>query len=479
MSIKSCLKRLKPTSLLSRMLLVLLLGVALAQGISSLFWSYRFQQTENQGLKATSQNLAMNLASTVHFFESLPLRYRHIVLDQLRNMGGTRFFVSLNRERIHITPSAPSWGKRLVIDQVDQVLHQQLNHSRKIITSFASAKTLKVLNNHTLMTDLPRSWAHYSLTSEPLNPPILVTQIEIKPDEWIYLAALLPAPYMMLDQPGISSRQILNFLLTTGFICLFTFLLVRSQTKPLNKLANAASQLSLNLYQSPLREEGSSEVIQATRAFNTMQEKLKRYLDDREQLFRSISHDLKTPITRLRLRTELLDDTSVIESFTRDLDELEIMTKGALQTVKETDIHENLQDIDIRALLELACETHREHITITGQPQGLYRGKPLAIKRCIGNIIDNGIKYGKELSISLFDSPSQLRIEFVDQGPGIPIERQHDIFMPYVRLNKKVEGNGLGLGISRNIIHAHGGHIALENQPERGLKVTLILPHIC
>ncbi|CAG8999509.1 MAG: Adaptive-response sensory-kinase SasA [Candidatus Celerinatantimonas neptuna] len=479
MNIKQQFSKLKPTSLLSRMLILLLVGIALAQGISSLFWSYRFKEAENEGLKATSRNLAMSLASTVHFFESLPLQYRHIVLNQLRNMGGTRFFVSLNREKIDIDPIPPSRRKEMVIGEVNTILYQQLSHTDQIYTDFSAANTLKVLNNHTLMTDLPRSWAHYTLTMEPLNPPILVTQIELSPHEWIYLAALLPAPYMMLDQPSVPPRQIMNLILTSLFLCLFTYLLVRRQTRPLNRLASAATQLALNLHQPPLREEGSIELVRATRAFNTMQEKLKRYIDDREQLFRSISHDLKTPITRLRLRVELLDDENLIEHFNRDLDELEIMAKGALQTVKETDIHENLQNIDIHSLLTLIGESYPDKISIQGQTNHRYRGKPLAIKRCISNIVDNGVKYGHYLTITIDDQESALSLYFTDKGPGIPEKQHKDIFAPYVRLDKSTNGNGLGLGIARNIAHAHGGEIILKNLNHGGLQVELKLPHIC
>lgn len=478
MNIKSWFERLKPKSLLSRMLILLFLSLALAQTFGGLFWSYRFQQTEDEGLKATSQNLAMSLASTVKFFESLPLQYRHIVLNQLRNMGGTRFFVSLNREKIDITPSRWSRRKDLVLHEVNTILQQQLKRHDHIYTNFSEAKTLKVFNNHTLMTDLPRSWAHYTLTLDPLDPPILVTQIEISPNEWVYLAALLPAPYMTLNDPSISPRQIFNLILTTFFLSLFTYFFLHRETRPLDKLATAASQLALNLYQQPLEEEGSSEVIRATRAFNTMQEKLKRYIEDREQLFRSISHDLKTPITRLRLRAELLDDEELIEKFNRDLDELEIMAKGALQTVKETDIHENVVDINIMDLLELICEGYPDTVDIEGEPIQPYRGKPLAIKRCIGNIVENGVKYGEHVRIIIEDSEPSLSLSFIDQGPGIPEHLQKNIFAPYVRLNHSTHGHGLGLGIARNIAHAHGGDITLENLAEGGLKVTLQLPHI-
>ncbi|WP_429196675.1 HAMP domain-containing protein, partial [Aeromonas veronii] len=140
--------------------------------------------------------------------------------------------------------------------------------------------------------------------------------------------------------------------LMTVFLCFFTFMLVRWQTRPLRRLAKAAVNLGKDIDQPSLKEEGASEIVAATRAFNIMQHRIRRYIDDRERLFSSISHDLKTPITRLRLRVELLDDEVQIAKFNKDLDELELMVKGALQTVKETDIHENIEEIDINALLE-------------------------------------------------------------------------------------------------------------------------------
>ena len=177
------------------------------------------------------------------------------------------------------------------------------------------------------------SWARSTLLLAPISAPVLVTQIEIEQGEWLDLAALLPAPYVLREASLLPPRQTRFILMLTAILFLFTFALVRWQTRPLRHLATAAVTLGRDIDQPPLPEVGASEIVAVTRAINTMQHRIRRYIDDRERLFSSISHDLKTPITRLRLRVELLDDEQQIAKFSKDLDDLELMVKGALQIV--------------------------------------------------------------------------------------------------------------------------------------------------
>ncbi|WP_167386695.1 ATP-binding protein [Aeromonas cavernicola] len=468
-------RALLPRSLLSRMILLLLLAILLSQTILTGIWMQQIQKRELEGMLSTSRNLAMSAASTVSFFKSLPLQYRHIALDQLRNMGGSRFFVSLNEDEIHIRAIPDSERKTLVLREVQKVLAGKLSDAMTIKVDFSRPDELHVFNNETLLADLPSSWARYALSLEPLNPPILVTQIEIKPGEWLYL----PAPYMTLDDTVMPSNQLRFIALMTVFLCFFTFMLVRWQTRPLRRLAKAAVNLGKDIDQPPLKEEGASEIVAATRAFNIMQHRIRRYIDDRERLFSSISHDLKTPITRLRLRVELLGNEQQIGKFNKDLDELELMVKGALQTVKETDIHENIEQIDINALLEQMAESlnlHDQRLTIEGHCKWPYRGKLLALKRCIGNLFDNGIRYGQRVRVIIMDDAEILTLFIMDEGPGLPPDQFERIFEPYYRLSTDQAGSGLGLGIARNIAHAHGGDLVLENRPQGGLQATLSLP---
>ncbi|CAM3073886.1 ATP-binding protein [Moritella viscosa] len=481
MTIKEYIYRQLPSSLVSRMLLLTLLSIATAQLISTSIWYNFSKDKELEGLKNTAESMAQNIASTATFFNSLPLQYRHIVLEQLRDFGGSRYFVSLNEVEINIDPVANSEMKRVVLDEFHRVLGDKLGNNIVIKTEFSHPKTLHVLNNDTLLSELPRSWAHYSLTLEPLNPPVLVIQMMFAPDEWLYIAALLPAPYVSLNDKLVSNDQLFFIFLITANLMWMIYILVRWQTKPLKKLAAAAATLSQDLDQPLLEEKGASELVIATKAFNRMHLRIKRYIDDRERLFRSISHDLKTPITRLRLRAELLNDDVKTAKFNNDLDQLEMMVKGALQCVKDTDIHENSAPIDIQELLYEITEHHNsctEKVTFSFPQVNIhYHGKPLAIKRCLTNLVENGIKYGGFLHLIVEQQQEHIVICMIDSGPGIPEDMLEDIFTPYTRIAQDSDGSGLGLSIARSIASAHGGTLTLHNRENSGLKVILRLPH--
>ncbi|WP_111497790.1 ATP-binding protein [Marinobacter bohaiensis] len=473
------LDRYRPRSLLTRMLLLTLLAVLLAQGISTTFWYTTFRAQENQGLVNSSRNLAYSAAATVRFFKSLPLEYRHIVLDQLRNMGGTRFFVSLNEMEIPLKALPETDRKTRVVQAVSDVLHERLGQNLPIRVEFVAQQDLRILNSQMKITDLPPSWANYALNLDPINPPVLVTQIEIAPQEWLYLASPLPAPYVSLEDTALPRQQLFFIVLLTIFLLSFIALMVRWQTRPLRRLARAAREMPFDDDRPPVPEWGSSEVVDVTRAFNTFRDRIRRYLKDREQLFTSVSHDLKTPITRLRLRAELLEDETLQAKFEKDLQELDLLVKSALQSVKDNDIYENMESVDVMALIDQVTEPAAGtpgKVTINGCPLRRYRCKPLALRRCIGNLFDNALKYGERVTIRIEDSPSELILHFEDEGPGLDPELLNKIFEPYYRATPCAPGEGLGLGIARAIAHAHGGDVEASNRERRGLRLSLFLP---
>ncbi|MFI8481116.1 ATP-binding protein [Pseudomonas sp. NPDC078700] len=479
--IKRLLGLLIPRSLLARMLVLTLLVVVIAQALSSVIWVSQLRASQVEGLVASSRSLAQSMAASVSYFRSLPLGYRPMVLDQLRNMGGTRFFVSLNDKPLSMDVLPVTPRKRAVIDAVDATLRERLGHDLDLSVQFVSPDDLRIFNNAVKLDELPRSWAHYALSLEPMNPPVLVTQIRIGPEEWLYLASLMPEPYVSLEQPGLPAQQLWFIILTSGFLLLFIGLMVHWQSRPLKYLAVAAREMSLGTEVEPLKEAGGSEVVEVSRAFNTMRERIGRYLRERSQLFSAISHDLRTPITRLRLRVELLDDEAVQEKFGRDLDELELLVKGALQCVKDTDIHENIEAIDLDYLINCVIEPYLAPagnglVTLAGQSDSNYQGKPLALRRCIGNLVDNALKYGQRALLSIEDNDGVFVLHVDDEGPGVPEQQLEHVFEPHFRLSAQQQGYGLGLGIARNIAHSHGGEVTLKNLREGGLRVSLYLP---
>ncbi|MEB0077574.1 ATP-binding protein [Pseudomonas sp. CCI3.2] len=471
-----------PRSLLGRMLLLTLLVVLLAQGLSSVIWVSQLRATQMEGLITSARSLAHSMAASVSYFRSLPVAYRPLVLDQLRSMGGTRFVVSLNDKPLEMEVLGPTPRKDAVLTAVEEVLRQHLGSEPTISVTFVRPEDLRIFNGGLKLDELPRSWAHYALSLEPINPPVLVTQIELSPGEWLYIASLLPEPYTTLEEQNLPTQQVWFIGLTSSFLLLFIGLLVHWQSRPLKRLARAAREMSLGTVVEPVIEGGGSEVVEVSRAFNAMRERISRYLSERSQLFSAISHDLRTPITRLRLRVELLEDESVQAKFSRDLDELELLVKGALQCVKDTDIHENIEPVDLNHVLDCLVEPYvspagNGRVTQQGQAGALFLGKPLALKRCMGNLIDNALKYGQRAHLHVTDDINAFVLHVDDEGPGVPEQRLEQVFEPHFRLaGKQQQGYGLGLGIARNIAHSHGGEVSLQNLREGGLRVTLRLP---
>lgn len=475
--------RLWPDSLFGRMLVVLLIGVLLAQVVSNAIWVNRLNKEKEIVAERVAQDLAQSVASTIVFFESLPSQYRHVVLSQLRDMGGTRYFVSLNKELINIADIENSKLKSIVIYNFTQGLRKRIGNETDINVSFSKPQNLHAFNNDTLLQELPPHWSQRSLIYESDSLPVLVAQVAMEEGEWLYLAALLPRPDLLKENDYLPLDRLLFLVLLLIIMAVMSALVVRWLTQPMKKLVEAAELLGREIEVPPLEEKGPKEIQLTARAFNRMQYRIHRFIEDRERLFSAISHDLKTPITRLRLRAEMLEDESDRSQFCRNLEELDRMVTGALECSRGVDIHEKVRPIDMMALLQSLqddVELEGKTMIINGDTGPAYLGRPLALKRCLRNLIDNAIFYGREATVDVSNNSDQLCITVKDQGPGIPEEAMVQVFEPYYRIeasrNRYTGGTGLGLGIARNIIHAHGGEIELSNSETGGLIVRLSLP---
>jgi signal transduction histidine kinase len=225
------------------------------------------------------------------------------------------------------------------------------------------------------------------------------------------------------------------------------------------------------------------EVVRAARALNTMQARLIGYLRERTSVLAAMSHDLKTPITRLRLRAELLEDPALKAKIAADLDEMQSMVGGALDFLRGAGSGEAVKPVDVTALLESLQADMQElggQVTIEGAAATPFPGKPQALKRCLWNLLDNAIKYGGKALVSVRDDGPQLEIRVADEGPGIPAAEIEKVFEPFYRIessrNRQTGGTGLGLSIAKGIAEDHGGDLELRNRPEGGLEARLTLP---
>jgi signal transduction histidine kinase len=216
-----------------------------------------------------------------------------------------------------------------------------------------------------------------------------------------------------------------------------------------------------------------------------MQTRLSRFVDERARILAAISHDLKTPITRMRLRLEQVSDSAVRDKFERDLTEMQVLVEGSLDFMRGMALREKTRQLDINALLESLRDDAQDmgqSVSVRGRAAAPYLGKPLALKRCFANVIENAIRYGGEAVVEVRDSEAELQIVITDKGPGLPADALEKVFEPFYRIeasrNPQTGGTGLGLSIARNIARGHGGELRLENSAEdgEGLRAILTLP---
>ncbi|HEY0767591.1 MAG TPA: ATP-binding protein, partial [Steroidobacteraceae bacterium] len=274
----------------------------------------------------------------------------------------------------------------------------------------------------------------------------------------------------------------INLTLLVLILVIALYVVARNITRPLSELARAADRVGRDARPAQLEERGARELRDAARAFNTMQDRLRRYLDSRTRVLAAMSHDLKTPLTRLRLQAETLENPALQARIGRELDEMEAMVREALSLFRGIEDGEPAAPIVLDTLLGKLREEFADmgqEVTVTGRTVQPFVGKPQALKRCLTNLIANAITFGARADLLLEDGPV-VAIRVRDRGPGIPAEELERVFEPFYRLessrNRDSGGTGLGLSIARDIAQAHGGSLTLRNLPEGGLEAALLLP---
>jgi Signal transduction histidine kinase len=281
-----------------------------------------------------------------------------------------------------------------------------------------------------------------------------------------------------------SEHDVLGSLTAMAFgILVVSVFVVRSITAPLRKLAGAAERIGTDITAEGAPETGPREIRQVARAFNTMQERINRLITDRTQTLAAVSHDLKTPLTRLRLRTAFLGDVESRRRFEADLDEMERMLETALVFLRGESSEEESRTVDLVSILRTICDQASDagrDVVLSAPDRAPLRCKPLAIKRAFANLIDNALKYGTRAGVSVTDTERELRITIDDDGPGIPESEHERVFTPFYRIeasrNRETGGMGLGLTIARSVVLAHGGVVTLGRAEAGGLRVAVALP---
>lgn len=287
---------------------------------------------------------------------------------------------------------------------------------------------------------------------------------------------------------GLPGRLVLHLALTLVAVIGVSLIAVRWVTRPLQQLADAATAFAHDLDVAPLDTSGPAEVQRAAEAFNFMQQRLRQLVQDRSRALAAVSHDLRTPLTRLRLRAELVGDAALQDRLNADIDTMQAMINSVLAYLRGQDESEPVQHIDMAALLDSLVED--EHalgrpVLLVNHVEAMaaitpYAGRLSMLKRAIANLIDNAVTHGSAAYLDLRTSPEAWYITVEDDGPGIAAADLQRVTEPFVRLDNSrslaTGGVGLGLTIVRDAALRHGGRLELANRPQGGLRATLMLP---
>jgi signal transduction histidine kinase len=296
--------------------------------------------------------------------------------------------------------------------------------------------------------------------------------------QWLTFATSLP------DTGPAFSRQFLVSMAIMAIIILgVSFWAVRRITEPLASLAVAAEQLGRDVTAPPLPESGTIETRQASRAFNDMQTRLRSLIENRMRMLAAISHDLRTPLTLLRLRAENVEDTQERSKMLTTIGEMDAMLGSTLQFARDETVNEPRRPTDLAALLQSIVDDMSDAgipVAMEAAEPIVYECRPIALKRAVTNLIDNAVKYGKSARATLKVTPKTIEIMIDDEGPGIPEIKLSRVLEPFYRVEdsrcRETGGVGLGLAIAQSIVQSHGGELALGNRPTGGLRASIRLP---
>ncbi|MBN3759455.1 ATP-binding protein [Burkholderia sp. Ac-20365] len=459
-----------PDSLFGRLVMILAVGMFAGQLLTSTIW---FETHDNRTLEIPARLFASRLADTVRLLQHAPdAAARDAIVRQLADARYRMQWVD-TPQPAHET----SLAKRSVSDLITGVIGRRLGEPVDVRLIDAELRDEERKHKGILSlfnSRMPTGDFHVQMKvpSGPGGP-----WLDVQANE---------GQAGMQSEPGslVFDYLVRIYLIRFVAICVLAFVAVRFAVQPLRDLARAAEALGRNIYRPPLPVSGPLEVRSAAMSFNSMQRQLTESMSERTRFLTAVSHDLRSPLTRLRLRTEMLPDPQWRERLRGDLDEMEAMVRATLDAVQGIEVTEERREIDLDSMLEGLAEDAREAghaVSVDGRAVRPVAGYPRNLKRCLQNLLDNAIRYGGDASIHIADDGRAVRVAIRDNGPGIPDQTTlARVFEPYFRGNSagkdESTGTGLGLTIAQSIAATHGGALTLRNRSGGGLEAELVLP---
>jgi len=467
--------RLWPKSLFGQMLVILLAGLIVSNLAGA--WIYAIDREaavrEVGGLAA-----AQRIANLTRLVEDAPAEWRERIVSAVSD---PTFRVSLSRERPAI---AADGADSAVADAIRAYLTDRLalDATRQPLVAATQAFPFGPggpVGPHWMMMRGPGA-----MMPGPAGmmggPPLLglAVAVPLAQGEWLAFSAALPAA-----GPGISRQLIVAMLVMAAVIVAASVFAARRVTAPLAVLAGAAQRLGADVHAPPIAETGTIETRQASRAFNEMQVRLRALIENRTRLLAAISHDLRTPLTLLRLRAETVPDAGERERMLATLTEMETMVGAILQYARDEMATEPSRRTDLAALVQSIVDDMADAglgVAMAPAAPVLVDCQPSALKRAITNLIDNAVKYGGKAQVTLQAAAHTAEIAIDDEGPGIPDAELARVFEPFYRVegsrSRDSGGVGLGLAIAQSLLQRNRATLTLQNRPSGGLRARIVMP---
>lgn len=466
--------RLWPRSLVGRTVFVLLMGVLVSNLVGVAVYS---GERLDVLTSARGGQIAEQVAAAAAALQETPEHARRRLLRSMRQPG-LRLFWS---DRPFTGEDTDGWRSRLIrgafLSEFGSVEPGRLRLS--VGPRYGPPPGADDPDDDGFGRRRGPAWAvQPGLQSGAPNLSVLAGSYRLDDGTWLNFAAPVAT-----FRPFWATPFFLVMVGTTALVLVISVWAVRRATAPLSMFGEAAERLGRDVNAPPLRVHGPLEVERAALAFNRMQERLQKFIRNRTQMLAAISHDLRTPLTRLRLRAELIEDEEVQRKTVADLDDMQKMIEAALSFARNEAEVEKQAMLDLAALLQTVCEEAADagaSAEYLGAAHAACFGRPAALKRAFANLVDNAVKYGDRARVTLETASASLVVTIEDDGPGLPTDELERVFEPFYRLetsrSRETGGAGLGLALVRAAIAAHGGDVVLGNRPEGGLRATVTLP---
>jgi signal transduction histidine kinase len=465
--------------MLAQMVVLVLLALVLAQGIS--VWI--LASAHRNVLAATNERFAIRqFASMVHLLEQTPPELHRRLLKVWRHPGRQFGFM----QEPPLDSTAPDSAAEQRLEQVMvRVLGAQYQGRIQVAVELQPRRKESYSESHDKHDEEehrfhrprhphrdPRWWKERGFKLKRL-----LLAVHLDDGRWFYCH--YAAPQII----GLAARQpLISVAIASVLVLMVVFWQLRKITRPLRALRSASDAMGRGQSVESVEETGPSDLRQTIAAFNEMNERVQRFVSDRTRMLAALSHDLRTPITSMRLRLEMMEPGEQRDKLLASLDEMQQMSEATLAFVRHADDGEEACKVNLAALLSSLCDDLSDlgmAVSLADVQEQVAEVRPVSLKRALRNVIENAVHYGREAYVRMQRHDKDIVIEVEDRGPGIPEDRLQDVFEPFVRLeesrNRDTGGMGLGLSIARQILIRHGGDIELRNTGQ-GLLVRMTIP---